>query len=218
LHAAKLAGMQDERATVAQAKHATRTHVWSEMMPEGRRQDGRPILHGEDVIMDGWCKENLAILREDGQFARLDNDGKGDHLSHAYFLDHQSGPEALARVNHFKAQIEGSRDLQDTFHTMHKQLVDAGIELSGAALWDAQSVFHADFRQQAGKVLHRDRTAPEVGAGGQGDGSVANRFTQQTLLDMQAVDVARSLGANIRSAIAEAPAILASAREMFPRP
>ncbi|HLP43442.1 MAG TPA: hypothetical protein VK465_18205 [Fibrobacteria bacterium] len=77
LHAAKLADMEDKRPVVALAGHKTVDHAWSEMMPKGMNADKTPILHGEDVIMDGWCKEGLAVLREDGKFSRLDNTGKG---------------------------------------------------------------------------------------------------------------------------------------------
>ena len=111
LHAAKLADMKDERAIVAQSKHATIDHVWSEMMPKGKREDGTPILHGKDVIMDGWCKENLAILREDSEYARLDKDGKADHLTHQDLLNHETGPEALKEVE----KLQGANRKQPGF-------------------------------------------------------------------------------------------------------
>jgi hypothetical protein len=218
LHAAKLNGMQAMGAVVAQAKHSTIDHVWSEMLPHGMSQAGEPVLHGEDVIMDGWCKERLAVLRDDSKFARLDEHGNGDHLSHAHVLDHESGPKALAKVEMFKTQIEASRALRYAFQHRFENLVAEKVELEEKCLWDAQSVFHAEFGQQASVALHPEKPSPVDGAGTRDAGSVAIRFGHTVLLDMQAAGVARSLGSNIRGAIAEAPLIVYSAKEMFPRP
>jgi hypothetical protein len=225
LHGAKLAGMPDKRAIVAQTAHATIDHVWSEMLPLGKGRDGKPILHGEDVIMDGWCREGLAVLREDSRFAALDKDGQGDHLIHEDLLDHRSGPEALASVKRYKARIEESGSLQQEFHAELHNLVATRTEVNVADLWTAQPSCHADFRQEAGTALHQDAKHPDArgpapgkGAGMRGGDPVARRAKQATLIEIQAVGVARSLGSNIRGALAEAPGILAAAREMFPRP
>ena len=219
-HGAKLAGMKDERAIVAQARDANVDHVWSEMIPQGKGGDGKPILHGDDVIMDGWCKENLAVLREDSTFAALDEHGRGRHLSHDHILDPRSGPEALAKVNQFKARIEESRDLQNMFHSDLMRVVAAGTKPPEDNLWDATTVFHEDFREQAAAALHNDAMHPEPGKYGHipGPDPVWNRAKHASLVEIQAVGVARSLGANIRGAKPEAPVIIASAREMFPRP
>jgi hypothetical protein len=199
LHAAKLAGMRDRTSIVAQASDSKVRHTWSEMLTQGEGKYGKPILHGEDVIMDGWCKEGLAVLREDSHFARLDKDGRGDHLSHAHLLNHQSGPAVLARVENFKAQIEGSKSLQDAFHNELKRREETGWKTDERYLWDAQSAFHADFRKEAGAALRKDAKHP-------------------AWAEIQAVGVARSLGADVRGGIAEAPGIIATAKEMFPRP
>jgi hypothetical protein len=219
-HGAKLAGMGEERAIVAQARHADFDHVWSEMIPRGKGGDGKPILHGEDVIMDGWCMDNVAILREDSAFAALDGHGRGRHLSHDHILDPRTGPDALAGVNRFKAQIEESRDLQEMFHRELMGVVAAGTEAPEKGLWDATHVFHEEFREQAMGALHPDAEGPGTGKENRAPGAdpAARRAKHATLAEIQAVGVARSLGANIRGATAEAPAILASAREMFPRP
>jgi hypothetical protein len=220
LHAAKLAGKQDEHAIVAQANDSRIDHVWSEMIPKGKGTNGNPDVHGEDVIMDGWCKENLATLREDSHFARLDQDGNGDHLSHTYILDHKSGPEALERVEMFKARIEGSQALQHIFLNKFEDMLASGAKLDEKRLWDAQSAFHADFRQEAGAALHKDPNKPAPGMFGFSPGvdPESNHAMYAAIAEMQAVDVARSLGSNIRGAVAEAPEIIASAREMFPGP
>lgn len=220
LHAAKLAGLKDERAIVAQSNHPIVDHVWSEMIPRGKGPDGKPILHGEDVIMDGWCKDNLAILREDSEYARLDRDGKGDHLSHDHVLDHKSGPEALKSVEAFTAEIKGSPDLRKTFRSEYKRYVSAGTEPDEDCLWDAQSVFHADFRREAGAALREDVGKPAPGK----EASIpdadpgAKRAKRASLGEIRAVGVARSLGSNIRGAKADAPGIIASARDLFPNP
>jgi hypothetical protein len=220
LHAAKLAGMQDERAIVAQANHPILDHVWSEMIPRGMGKDGKPILHGEDVIMDGWCKDNLAILREDSHFARLDRDGKGEHLSHDHLLDPRSGPEDLHAVEKFKAEIEESRDLRETFQRKLNRYIAAGTEPDEDLLWEAQSVFLADFRQQAGAALRPDalKAAPGRAPLVPDADAAAIRAKQASLDEIRAVGVARDLGSNVRGAIADAPAILASARDLFPGP
>jgi hypothetical protein len=220
LHAAKLAGLGDERAIVAQSKHATIDHVWCEVLPRGKREDGQPILHGEDVILDGWCQEKLAVLREDSHFARLGQDGNGDHLSHAHLLDHRSGAKAWENVEMFKAQIDGSRALRFVFHDQLENLVAEGVEVEEKCLWDAQSVFHEDFREAAIAALHKDDGKPAPGMYGfiPGVDPLANRAKRAAVPEIQAVGVARSLGADIRGAVAEAPRIIASAREMFPRP
>jgi hypothetical protein len=218
LHGAKLPGMKDEGAIVAQARHEGFDHVWSEYIPGGKGANGKPVLHREDVIMDGWCDENIAILREDGNFAELDRNGRGRHLSHDHLLDHQTGPQALARVNQFKAQIEGSQSLQNTFHSHLMHLVAEGSKEPKHGLWNATTIFNDDFRDRATDALHPEKPLPGDGVGTRDAGSVAVRFGHTVLLDMHAVGVARSLGANIRGALAEAPVITASARAMFPLP
>jgi hypothetical protein len=220
VHAAKLDRLQAKRAIVAQSKSSTVDHVWSEMLPGGLGEDGKPLLHGEDIIMDGWCQENLAVLREDSRFAGLDEDGNGGHLSHAHVLDRESGPKALGKVGMFRAQIEESRALQHIFWSRFDHLVAVGAELEERCLWDAQSVFREAFRHQAVEALEKDAGKPAPGMYGfiPGVDPVAQRAKQAAVAEIQAVGVARSLGANIRGAIAEAPQIIASAREMFPRP
>jgi hypothetical protein len=219
LHGAKLAGMEDERAIVAEARDAEYDHVWSEMIPRGKGENGKPLLHGEDVIMDGWCVNNVAILREDSAFAKLDARGRGRHLSHDHMLDHRSGPEALASVNRYKAQIEGSRDLQEIFHRNLMGVVAAEAKMPEEGIWDATSVFHEDFREQASAALHEDAEKPgKASVIPPGADPVARQAKQASLAEIQAIGVARSLGADIRGAKAEAPAILAAAQEMFPRP
>jgi hypothetical protein len=211
LHAAKLTElkdkkkdemedkMEDKMAIVAHAKNQAARHTWSEMLPQGEGKDGKPILHGEDIIMDGWCKENLAVLREDSSFARLDKDGNGGHLSHEHLLDYRSGRAVLARVEEYKARIEGSMSLQTVFHNEFELRKALGRKMDEEFLWDAQSAFHPDFAKEAGEALRKDAKHP-------------------ALAEIHAVGAARSLGANIRAAVAEAPGVIAQAKEMFPRP
>jgi hypothetical protein len=47
---------------------------------------------------------------------------------------------------------------------------------------------------------------------------VSKQAKHASMAEIQAFGVARSLGANVRGAKAEAPGILASAKEMFPAP
>ncbi|HLP41440.1 MAG TPA: hypothetical protein VK465_08035 [Fibrobacteria bacterium] len=195
LHASKLAGMKEKDAIVSQCSDPVVGHIWSEMIPRGKGPNGKLNLHDEDAIMDGWCKERVATLREDSAFAHLDN-GNGDFLKHSYLLDHESGPRALNQVKMFKARIESSKDIRDGYHNEFNRLVTSNAELNEQSLWDAQSVFHGYFRQQAGAALDKDAGHP-------------------SLAEIQAVGVARSLGSNIRGAVAEAPGIIASAKEMF---
>jgi hypothetical protein len=218
LHAAKLAGMGDERAIVSQAAHKTSDHAWSEMMPGGKREDGTPILQGNDVILDGWCKEDLAILREDSEYARLDPYGKANQLKHQDLLDHKTGPAAWNRVEKYRAQIEGSTGKQRVFQRAYDRLVAAGFVTPEKNLWDAESVFDAGFRKHAGKALHAGKPSPAESAGVPGAGSAADRPAHPALAEIQAVGVARSLGANIRGAKAEASGIIAAAKDLFPDP
>ncbi|HLP41634.1 MAG TPA: hypothetical protein VK465_09020 [Fibrobacteria bacterium] len=234
LHAAKLADGKNKRAIVAQANHTTIDHSWSEMMPKGRRADGTPVLHGKDVIMDGWCKENLAVFREDSEYARLGKRGEADHLKHLDLLNHKTGPKALKEVEKFKAEIAGNQDLQDSFKRRFDSLVEEKYTWQKSSLWNAESVFHADFREQAGKGLHKGvehvqgakdvkkaAKHAEVGEESRREKKVRarmGRFKQATMAEIQAVGVARSLGANIRGAKVEAPKIIASAKELFPNP
>jgi hypothetical protein len=218
LHAAKLAGMPEGRAIVAQAEQPKIDHVWSEMIPEGKGKYGKPRLRDEDVIMDGWCEENVAILREDSAFARLDEQGRGSHLSHEHLLDPRSGPVAMAKLEAFKARIEASETLQQRFHTDLNSLAASGFELKHP--WDSLSVFHPEFRRQAGAAMHPEggHPAAELAARIPGADPASIRAKHASLAGIQAIGVARSLGADIRGAKAEAPAILAAAKEMFPRP
>jgi hypothetical protein len=220
LHAAKLADMRDERAIVALSRRPPIDHVWSEMIPKGRREDGTLILHEKDVIMDGWCRENLAILREDSAYARLDEDGDGNHLIHHDLLDHETGPEALQSVNALKAHIESSPALGGEFHKSVAFLVASDFEAPEAGLRNSETVFHAGFREQASQALRKEAGKPGPGMYGfvPGVDPVSKRAKHECLAEIQAVGVARSLGANIRGAKSEAPAILASAQRMFPQP
>jgi hypothetical protein len=168
--------------------------------------------------MDGWCKEGLAILREDSEYARLAPDGSANHLKHEDILDPKTGPAAWKSVQGYKAKIEGSTRMWYLFQREFDRLVDAGVEIPKKYLWDAETVFHGEFREQAGKALHAKRPSPAESAGVAGAGSVANRPAHPVLAEIQAVGVARSLGSNIRGAVAESPGILASAKEMFPDP
>jgi hypothetical protein len=217
LHAAKLADMQEERAIVTQAAHRTIDHAWSEMLTKGKREDGTPILHGMDVIMDGWCQEHLAILREDSEYARLGPDGSASHLKHQDFLDHQTGPAAWKSVEKYQAVIAGSTGKQRVFQREFDRLLAARFETPKKHLWDAETVFHGEFREQAGKALHAKQPSPAESAGiGADPASVQAK--RATLAEIQAVGVARSLGSNIRGAKAEAPGILAAAKDLFPGP
>jgi hypothetical protein len=246
LHAAKLADMEDKRAVVAHAGHKTIDHGWAEMMPKGMNADRTPILHGEDVIMDGWCKESLAVLREDGKFSRLGKNGEGSHLKHDDPLNHITGPEALKVVEKYKAQIENSPYFQDVFKTEFNRLVDGKHAWPKESFWSATSVFHPDFQKQAGAALHKDvrqvMDAKDVQEASKHAADArkslmkrifrnraeqakqkdvrnqAEQVKHASLAEIQAVGVARSLGSNIRGAIAEAPGIISSAKEMFPRP
>ncbi|HLP43559.1 MAG TPA: hypothetical protein VK465_18805, partial [Fibrobacteria bacterium] len=202
LHAAKLADLKETRAVVSHTQHKTIDHGWSEMHPKGRNADGTPILHGEDVILDGWCKEKVAVLREDSYFARLDQDGKAGHLKHDDPMNHRTGPEALKAVEKYKARIESSPFFQDVFKKDFESLVANKEEWPKESLWNDTSVFHADFRGRAGNALHED----------------AQQARSASLAGIRAVGVARSLGSNVRGAIAEAPGIIASAKDMFPNP
>ena len=234
LHAAKLAAMKDKQAVVAQAQHTEVNHAWAEMIPHGKGKDEHPILHGEDVIMDGWCKENLAILREDGEYSRLDQDGKGGHLRYPDLLDYQSGPRALKLVEKYKARIENKPDLRNIFHAELDSHVKAGTVLEANCIWDAESVFHGEFRQQASAALHKNvqhvQDAEDMPIAAKAAMGVkespeekavpyqARQAKHASLAEIQAIGVALSLGSNIRGAKAEAPGIIASAKELFPLP
>ncbi|HLP42570.1 MAG TPA: hypothetical protein VK465_13760, partial [Fibrobacteria bacterium] len=213
LQASKLIHMKEEGAIVAQAHDKARDHGWVEMMPKGMREDGTPILHEKDVVMDGWSKEHLAVLREDSEFARLDQDGKADHLTHVDILDRGTGQDALRAVLGFKARIDGSVVLQGTFRKAVKNLAAEKFQPPRNLLWNDTSIFHADFRERAGKAVHPEAPAPREGAGHEAD-----QAKRATLPEIQAVGVARSMGSNIRGAVAEAPGIIASAKDMFPDP
>jgi hypothetical protein len=141
------------------------------------------------VILDGWRKENLAILREDGEYARLGKNGRSDHLRHHLLLNHATGPEALKSAERYKSQIEGSRVLKREFRSHFETKVNKGDKPPKYRLWNAETVFHADFRKQAGKALRKNakKSSPAKDAG-------------------------------IRGAKSEAPGIIASAKEMFPQP
>ncbi|HLP42020.1 MAG TPA: hypothetical protein VK465_10975 [Fibrobacteria bacterium] len=235
LHAAKLADMKDKRAIVAQANHQTIDHNWSEMIPKGMREDGTLILDGKDVIMDGWCKENLAVLREDSYFARLDANGKADHLKHEGFLNHETGPKALREVEKFKKQIKNSRGLQETYNEYFLERFQyPKVDSHTFGLWNDTTVFHADFLERAGNALHKEvkevKDTEDIRKAGKHaevaedsrKQNVVRNLAEQTkhasLAEIQAIGVARSLGSNIRDAITEAPGITAAAKEMFPRP
>ncbi|HLP41102.1 MAG TPA: hypothetical protein VK465_06315 [Fibrobacteria bacterium] len=246
LHAAKLADMQDERAVVSHAGHKTVDHGWSEFLPKGTNADGTLILHGKDVIMDGWGVNNHAIFREDCKFARLDQDGKADQIKHDDPLNHRSGPEALKVLEKYKAQIENSPHFQDVFKTEFDRLVKEKHEWPKGSFWSATNIIHPEFQIRASAALHKDakhvrdandvqeaaKHAPDAkesrikkifrGRAEQAKrNNVRNRAEQvkhASLAEIQAIGVARSLGSNIRGAIEEASGIVASAKEMFPRP
>ncbi|HLP40445.1 MAG TPA: hypothetical protein VK465_02965 [Fibrobacteria bacterium] len=213
LIATKLADMKDTRAIVAQTHHATLDHGWVEMMPKGTHADEKPIFHGEDVVLDGWCKENLAILREDSYFARLDKNGKADHLKHEGLLNHETGPKALREVEKYKQQIKKNTGLQETYNEYFLERFQyPKVDSDTFGLWNDTTVFHADFLEQAGNALHKE--VKEVKA----NKDVRKAANHASLAEIQAVGVARSLGSNIRGAITEAPGIIAAAKEMIPRP
>ena len=218
LHAAKLAGMKEEKAIVAQAQSETMRHTWSEMMPMGQDENGKLILHRDDVILDGWCKENLAILREDGQYSQLDKNGNAGHFKYNQPLNHESGPEALQEVERYKRQIAASQPLQQSFNSQFMHLVDTEYKLSEDFFWNAESVFHDGFRQKAGAALHKQAENPAPGTYIPiPDAHPVSRWAKhRSLAKIQAIGVARSLGSNFRGAIAEAPGIVASAKAMFP--
>jgi hypothetical protein len=188
------------------------------MMSKGMGENGKPVLQDKDVVMDGWSKEHLAVLREDSRFARLDKDGKADQITHQDVLDHRTGPEAVREVNRFKSRIDGSMGLRHTYQKRFKMLVDAKIEIPRDRLWNSTSIFHDDFREQAGKAVHPKAPAPGEGSSIQGARHEAEQAMRATLPEIQAVGVARSLGENVRGAVAKAPEIIASAKDMFPDP
>jgi hypothetical protein len=212
-HAAKLADMPDKRAVVSYTEHPTIDHAWSEMHPKGVTADGRPILHEKDVILDGWSKEKVAIFREDSHFARLDNNGGASHLRHDEPLNHVTGPEAMKSVEKFKAKIANSQYFQWVFNRAFNKLVAEKKEFPKNAFWNDTSVFHADFQGQAGKALHKDGGYPSPVPDAD---PVSAQAKRASLAEIQAVGVSRSLGSNVRGAKAEAPGIVATAKDMFP--
>ncbi|HLP43422.1 MAG TPA: hypothetical protein VK465_18105 [Fibrobacteria bacterium] len=213
LHATRLARMGNESMIVSQAKHTLIDHGWSEMHIKGMGKDGQPVLHDKDVIMDGWSKERLAVFREDSEFAH-----RTDRIKHLEVLDHRTGPEAEREVARFRSRIEGRMRLRNSYWNKFETLVDAKVEISEKYFWNATSIFHAEFRQHAGKAVHPMAPSPGTGSSIKDAGHEAEQAKRATLPEIQAVGVARSLGANIRGAVAEAPKIIASAKEMFPDP
>lgn len=234
MHAAKLAAMKDKRAVVAQAELVNDDHAWVEMMPRGMGKDGNPILHGTDVIMDGWGDKNLAILREDGQYTSLDKDGLAPHIKHLDLLNYKSGPKALASVEKYKARIERSPELKSRFRMDFDRLVTSGVRVTERSLYDAESLFSADFTARASAALHKEPWHVQVAKDIQEaekhvEGPKTSRVERKarnraeqvkhaSLAEIQAIGVARSLGSNIRGAKEEASGIIASAKEMFPHP
>ena len=217
-HAAKLPEMKDGKAIVAQARAPKIPHTWSEMMPMGKdEKSGKLIVHRHDVIMDGWCTENLAILREDGEFSRAGLNGRKGDFDHDHLLNHESGPRAQSKVEAYKQAIEASRPLQESFNLEFKQLVDSRAEPLEDLLWNSTSVFHANFQREAGTALQKQARKPVPGMALIPDAHpVSNWAKQASFAKIQAVGVSRSLGSNVRGAVADAPGIIASAREMFP--
>jgi hypothetical protein len=219
LHASKLAGVEDKQAKVARCLLPEAGHTWAEMIPKGMEKDKRTQveklrLDRDDVIMDPWGTEKTAILREDGEFSRLDQNGKGGHLKHSQILDHQSGPAYLEKVNQFKAQLEENRDFQNEYRTGYWEMQKPGTLPDREPLYNSTSVFRKDFREQAGSAVHKNgKFLRPTDAH-----PVSSWAKYASLSKIQAVGVARSLGSNIRGAVAEAPGVTAMAKQMFPRP
>lgn len=221
LHAAKLADMKEERAVVAKAIDKDVTHIWAEMLPKGWREDGTLKIHKNDVIMDGWCKEDIAILREDSRFGRADTQRLAQELTHYDLMNHETGPSHKEAVKTYKTYIDSSPHLQDPYHWNLSAYVDAGLQSDESTLFDATSVFHSQFQEQAGSVLHKDPSKPSSvkGVPTQGLDPAAKQAKHASLAEIQAVGVARSLGETVpREAVKQAPGIIASSQEMFPNP
>ncbi|HLP41636.1 MAG TPA: hypothetical protein VK465_09030, partial [Fibrobacteria bacterium] len=200
---------------ISYVEHTTVDHVWSEMHPKGVKADGMPVLHGEDVIMDGWSKEKVAILREDSEYARLDKRGRADHLQHDEPLNQVTGRKARNILEKFKTQVANSPFLQGVFDQEFHRLVAENFDLPKEELWNDTSVFHADFLGRTGTALRKNAIRPSPIPGAD---PFAARAKRASLAEIQAVGVARSLGSNVRGAIADAPGIIASAKRMFPNP
>jgi hypothetical protein len=211
--------MDDQRAKVARCAIPGVDHTWAEMIPKGMEKDERTQVEKlkvdqNDVILDPWCTEKTAILREDGEFSQLDKGGKGDHLKHYQILDHQSGPAYWDKVKQFKAQLEGSQDFKKEYRTGYWELQKPGAPPDREIVFNSVSVFRKDFREQAGSALHKNgKFLRPTDAH-----PVSSWAKYASLAKIQAVGVARSLGSNVRGAVAEAPGVIATAKQMFARP
>ncbi|HLP42345.1 MAG TPA: hypothetical protein VK465_12615 [Fibrobacteria bacterium] len=219
LHAAKLADMNDERAVVAKAVRKDVNHIWTEMLSKGWRKDGTLKIHKHDVIMDGWCKEDIAILREDSRFGRADTKKQAQELTHYDLMNHITGSLHKDVVETYKTYIDISPHLQDPYNWNLSAYVEVGLKSRESDLFDATSVFHSRFQEQAGSVLHKDPSKPSFvkDLPTQGLDPAARQAKHASLAEIQAVGVARSLGETVpRKAVKQAPGIIASSQEMFP--
>lgn len=131
---------------------------------------------------------------------------------HFHIVDHQSGPESLEKVNQFKTQLDASRDFQNDYRTGFRELQKPGVRMEKEALFDSTSVFHNDFFRQAGSALHKNGSYLRP----PGAHPLYSWAVHASLAKIQAIGVARSLGSNVRGAVAEAPGLTALAKRMFP--
>lgn len=179
------------------------------------------VRRQNDPIIDAWL-DGPAVLREDARYGK--SEGKAIHQ-----LDKTTGPEAARNVERISARLEADphqKNLLNYYIGTGEFGYHSNRYRRLAVEFDSQPVYHRNFLKEAGEVLH----------GQGGHPSMNGKPKPPTLAqEIQAVGVALSLngglasvspdGAHaagssqsgkIRSALAEAPRIIESAKKQFP--
>jgi len=164
----------------ASVHHRERDHEWSEIRRKGRGASA------DDVIIDAWA-DGPAVLRGDSEFA---HEALDLGLSYAYSANER------ARVTQNMAQRRAatfSRANQNRFQGKLAALNKRRFRYPREQLWGQTNVFSANF------IGASDLAFQQLGALQGGN----------ALHHIHAVGVLRSLGSNVRTAVADAPAMVA---------
>jgi hypothetical protein len=175
-------------------------HAWAEAW-RGTDPDN-------DVILDRWTS-GPAILKQDSRY------GLEPEVEKLFALDYRNRSRAVLNMVSMSEEIRNDPGLKAEFEASMKHLEQTNHKIL-AKVWDEESVMGESFRKRAGARLHAESAPLAQAERGSSQPGQAPRppFT----LELLAAGVARSLGEGVKGAVTKAPGIVATAKDMFPKP
>jgi hypothetical protein len=173
-------------------------HVWAEW--------ARPAADDqmERWVLDAWA-EGPALHFDDARQQSVED----PEVEHTVRPEDAAG--LLGRFDLKRTQLRANTTPEDTLLQARTRLQGAGVQF-GPAPFDRPVILRPEIVRDLAAQVRSDRSTPLPGSAGD-DGtafSPANHPLRRVLPELAAQGVARALGADVRTATAQAPSIVAA--------